>query len=80
MPYWNNGLARSCALPAKFFFELALVYLTTDLTDSTAGYLLLFAASMSACFIMQSHEHETSQGKQQEDTAGSRELEMEMGK
>lgn len=39
-------------------FELALAHLTTDLADSTAGYLLLFTASMSACFIMQSHEHE----------------------
>ena len=57
MPYGNNGLARSCAFPAKYFFELALAHLTTDLADSTAGYLLLFAASMSACFIVQSHEH-----------------------
>lgn len=61
-------------------FELALAHLTTDLADSTAGYLLLFTASMSACFIMQSHGHETSERKQQEHTAGSRELEMEMGK
>ena len=62
----NNGLARSCEFPAKFFSELALAHLTTELSHSTAGCSLLFAASMSACFTTQSDRHDTSQGTQLE--------------
>lgn len=58
----NNGLARSCEFPAKFFSELALAHLTTELSHSTAGCSLLFATSRSACFTTQSDRHDTSQG------------------
>lgn len=52
-----------------------MAHLPTDVADAVAGYLLLFAASMSACFIIQSHEHmrhhkESSRNTQLEERIG----------
>lgn len=59
----NNVLTRSCAFPAKYFFELALARLPTDSADSTSGYLFLFAANVILLYHAVTGARETSQGK-----------------